>query len=662
MNFTYKGLISLFKFLFIHSGRTIFWSILIGLVSGISSAGVIFLINSILKKITLTDLVIIAIFFMVSLISIISKVISQILLINIFQKGSQKLRSRIVNNILSSPLRKIEDIGSAKIMSALTDDILVVSNVAVGIPILCVNLAIVICCSIYIGMLSWIILLTQFAFIFAGVIGYQIFSIKAHQSLARARSEQNILFKHLRSIIEGVKELKLNSYRKYLFLKDSLIPTMENYREQSAEGMTYFSTVANIGQILFFIFIGILIFIFPVFLLIEKEILVSAILVILYMKGPLDWMLSWLPFIGRANVALQNIESLGLLEIEDDDKNISSDLNTEKESIKQLEARNIIYRYYDEDDKCNFQLGPINLSFFAGEISFIIGGNGSGKSTLAKILTGLYSPEDGEILLNGNAIQNINREKIRQNFSAIFFDFYLFENLPIEPDLVLDEKAKDFLVQLQLDKKVRIEKGKLSSVTALSQGQRKRLALLNSFIEDRPIFLFDEWAADQEPNFRNIFYSQILPELKKKGKMVIVISHDDRYFHLADKLIKLDYGQIVPFQPFERAIGQILINNNIITSQQLENAIIEQNKSPIKERIGEVLIRLGYAKPKDIRDNLVGQLGIGQVLVDLKIITSAQLHEALLEQNKSAPKLKLGEILIKMGYVTEQQIQEALKQ
>jgi putative pyoverdin transport system ATP-binding/permease protein len=97
---------------------------------------------------------------------------------------------------------------------------------------------------------------------------------------------------------------------------------------------------------------------------------------------------------------------------------------------------------------------------------------------------------------------------------------------------------------LQLSHKVQVKDGSLST-TELSQGQRKRLALLTAYLDDRPIYLFDEWVADQDPFFREVFYQQILPELKKRDKAVLVISHDDRYFHLCDRLIKLDYGQIV---------------------------------------------------------------------------------------------------------------------
>ncbi|TRU44809.1 MAG: ATP-binding cassette domain-containing protein [Microcystis aeruginosa Ma_QC_Ca_00000000_S207] len=194
-------------------------------------------------------------------------------------------------------------------------------------------------------------------------------------------------------------------------------------------------------------------------------------------------------------------------------------------------------------DEKGFLLGPISFSWQPGELIFIIGGNGSGKSTLAKLITGLYPPLSGAIYLNGKRITQDNVEWYRQHFSAIFYDFYLFDSFLGFDRPNLDQEVENYLMQLQLAHKVTVKNGVLST-TELSQGQRKRLALLTAYLEDRPIYVFDEWAADQEPRFRELFYKQILLQLKERGKIVIVISHDERYFHLADHIIKLDYGAV----------------------------------------------------------------------------------------------------------------------
>jgi len=174
---------------------------------------------------------------------------------------------------------------------------------------------------------------------------------------------------------------------------------------------------------------------------------------------------------------------------------------------------------------------------------FLIGGNGSGKSTLAKVITGLYPPAGGEIRLNGRVIGDHNRDEYRQSFSTVFADFFLFDRIMGAAPGADDGRAREYLEKLHLNHKVSIENG-VFSTTQLSQGQRKRLALLCAYLEDRPFYLFDEWASDQDPLFKDVFYTKLLPELRSRRKAVLVISHDDRYFPCADRLIKLDYGRI----------------------------------------------------------------------------------------------------------------------
>jgi putative ATP-binding cassette transporter len=203
----------------------------------------------------------------------------------------------------------------------------------------------------------------------------------------------------------------------------------------------------------------------------------------------------------------------------------------------------VTHHYYREREDDHFMLGPIDLTFRPGELVFLVGGNGSGKSTLAKVITGLYPPAGGEIRLNGRRIDEHNRDDYRQYFSAVFSDYFLFDRIVGVGGNGADERARDYLVRLHLDHKVSIAEGEFST-TQLSQGQRKRLALLCAYLEDRPFYVFDEWASDQDPLFKEVFYTQLLPELRSRGKAVLVITHDDRYFGCADRLIRLDYGKI----------------------------------------------------------------------------------------------------------------------
>jgi len=247
---------------------------------------------------------------------------------------------------------------------------------------------------------------------------------------------------------------------------------------------------------------------------------------------------------GRASVALEKIDRLGLTLATQTAGEAATTGRKIDSSFERLELLNVTHSYHNEKDDSHFVLGPVNLVFKPGEIVYIVGGNGSGKSTLAKLITGLYPPESGEILLDGSSIREGERDNYRQLFSAVFSDFYVFEALLGLEREEIDGNAQRYLAELHLDHKVKIRDGRFSTVE-LSQGQRKRLALLTAYLEDRPFYVFDEWASDQDPQFKEIFYRRMLPDLKDRGKAVVVITHDDRYFSAADRIIKLDYGKLI---------------------------------------------------------------------------------------------------------------------
>src|SRR5262249_4159750 len=210
-------------------------------------------------------------------------------------------------------------------------------------------------------------------------------------------------------------------------------------------------------------------------------------------------------------------------------------------SVQAIEMEGIIHSYHSETD--SFSLGPLDFCFRAGETVFVSGGNGSGKTTFIKLLCGLYVPQSGALRYNGVPVTNENREDYRSQFAVVFSDFFLSETIARTPSPELDTLAARHLKEFRLAHKVQVRNG-IFSTTDLSQGQRKRLALVAACLEDKPIYVFDEWAADQDASFRQKFYYEILPELKRRGKTLFVISHDQQYFSQADRLIVLEEGRL----------------------------------------------------------------------------------------------------------------------
>jgi putative ATP-binding cassette transporter len=296
----------------------------------------------------------------------------------------------------------------------------------------------------------------------------------------------------------------------------------------------------------YIIILALILFIVPGFVgNFTGHVLTGYALTVLYIAGPMMLLVGTIPTLNNATVSLERVEELGLTLAQP--KRLSDEgraMPGKRVSWREIELRGITHSYYREREASSFTLGPINLNLSRGELIFLVGGNGSGKTTLAKLLCGLYIPESGSLLLDGKPVSDLTRDQYRQLFSVVFSDFYLFEKLLGLEAKNLDARAAHYIERLQLEHKVEVRDGQLSTVD-LSQGQRKRLALLTAYLEDRPVYIFDEWAADQDPVFREIFYYELLPELKARGKTVVVISHDDRYYGMADRIVTLDYGQLV---------------------------------------------------------------------------------------------------------------------
>ncbi|MBD2354683.1 cyclic peptide export ABC transporter [Tolypothrix sp. FACHB-123] len=517
-------------------------AIVTGFLSGGSSAGLIALISSAANPSNQSPLTSIAWGFVgLVIVALITSIISQVMLVRLSQNAILQLRMGLSNQILASELSHLEHLGNPRILATLTEDVQAVANAVYLIPFLCIDLAMVAGCLVYITWLSWLVFLLVVVLMVVALGSCNWLLRGGGELLAQARDDQDVLFQHFRTVTEGIKELKLNYQRRQSFLENQLKSTAVKYRNHNIKGLTLFAVTTSWGRFIFFFAVGFLLFALPNLITISPHTLSGFILTFTYLMLPMDNIVNNLPQIIRANVSFQKIESLGLaLASKGETSTVPTNINPIWQS---LQLKGITHTYYREQEENSFILGPIDLTLYPQEIIFIVGGNGSGKSTLAKLITGLYIPERGEIFWDKELITETNREWYRQHFSVVFSDFYLFDELLGLENADLDNKAQKYLKQLQLDHKVKIENGKLST-TALSQGQRKRLALLTAYLEDRPIYLFDEWAADQDPIFKDIFYTQLLAELKAQGKTVIVISHDDRYFYLADRVVKLDYGKI----------------------------------------------------------------------------------------------------------------------
>lgn len=421
--------------------------------------------------------------------------------------------------------------------SAVTKDIVTLSQAIMGVTQFIISSLVVVGCLIYLAFLS----LTVFIFIVAAIVlstlVYLTFSAKSFKHIQSARESEEELFMHTRQLIDGFKEILLNHNKGDDLVEEALQSASKENIEKSYRGFSGFFNMSIIGQLLFYTVILFLLFASSLWLDLAIPTLVSCMIVTLFIVGPVENLTALIPRLAEGNVAANRLSEI--LSAFKQTVPITRK-NTEKEDFQQLVYDGYHYQY-DNKLETGFKVGPINFELKKGEITFIHGSNGAGKTTFVYLLLGLLEKQQGTSRLNQQVLDD---SLLNYNlFSPVFSDFHLFDRFYGLKEVDLD-KANEYLKRFELDKKVSLENGHFSTIN-LSTGQRKRLALIAILLERRPILVLDEWAADQDPAFRQKFYTEILPLLKQEGFTILAITHDDKYYHCADYLYRMDDGQLL---------------------------------------------------------------------------------------------------------------------
>jgi len=518
-------------------------SVVLGILGGLSITGLLATINQALHNDGITSSGLLLAFGGLCALALLGSILSDIGTNHVGQHVIAKLRIDLGSRILSAPIDQLERYRTHRLIPVLTHDVDTVSDFAFAFAPLAVSLSVTLGCLTYLAGLSLPMFLTTVVAILIGSAIQYAARMRGLQGFFEARELEDDLQKQNRSIAEGAKELRINRPRRLRLFEDKLKGTTRRICDIQLRAIRQFVIAKGFGSTLFFIVIGVALGFQSIWPSTDKATLSGFILVLLYMKGPLEHLIGTLPIVSRAQVAFKRIADLSAQFSSSEPHLLLDEHKPVVSSIDSLELHEVRYTYPAQPDVPPFVLGPVNLKIKRGETLFIVGENGCGKTTLIKLLLGLYVPQQGSILLDGQPVTAHSCDDYRQLFTTIFSDYFLFEDL-IQGDEAIPEDAEQYLQRLEIAHKVNIHDGKFST-TDLSTGQRKRLALLQAWTEKRPVLVFDEWAADQDPTFRRIFYNELLPSLKALGKTIIVISHDDRYFDCADHLLKLQSGKVL---------------------------------------------------------------------------------------------------------------------
>lgn len=450
------------------------------------------------------------------------------------------LEISLIKKIRSSTFESFQRLGHEKIYASLGE-----SWVLGKIPETLIgffnSLVTVICGTAY---LFWISPLAG-AIITLFMVCLLIFNLNKDKKIAidlkKVRRYQDSYYGSLYELMTGFKQIKVSDIRNDNLFKDHIFANRSISKTLTTKSLKLYNNLRLSGVYSWYAVLGLIVFFLPTVFNLSITQIASLITTILFLMAPASALLGAIPFYTQVQIAIERIKEIDdTLEVEVPCKS----KNYNPHDFTSLRFENVAYCY--EHTKGAFTLEIKDFSITRNEILFITGGNGSGKTTFLNIFTGLIKPSGGKVFLDDKEIGWDEFSDFSNAMAVVYTDHHLFNKNYDGHDLSENNKQLQFLKGLLgMDTIFKFDQSTNSIDTNLSKGQQKRLGLLLALLEDKPILVLDEWAAEQDPFNRNMFYTKWLDTIRAMGKTIIVISHDDDYYSNADRLLKFGYGKIV---------------------------------------------------------------------------------------------------------------------
>ncbi len=479
-------------------------------------------------------------FFGVLAISFVLTLVFQRHLIRLANELAYEFTFQIFEKIREASVERIRSTGNEKIYTAMSD-IDVISGFPVNFISVLNSFVVVICGILYLFFESVAGTLILLATMTVLSVFYIARNVKIERDMNVLRNLENDFYKQVNDLLSGLRELAMSSDRKENFYSMYVHANRKKARDlRISTSILYLSNNLS-GTYSWYVVVGILLFGLSRISEVGVAGAVTFTFILLYIMGPIVTLIQLLPIFTRSKIAQERLtdflQHLGTIET------VERKHEQTFPEFQSLTFEGISFRYSDNAD--SFNVGPVDMTIAKNEMIFVTGGNGSGKSTFIHLLSGLIQPHAGQIMVNGMSVDTASAN-YRDQFSMIFTDPHLFsrnyENYRYEEVRdALDASSR--MLRMEQVLKVSYEQDTIDG--NLSKGQQKRLALMLAMLEQRPIMVMDEWAAEQDPEFRRYFYEEVLPALKAQGKTLIVVTHDDRYFHHADRVLKFNHGKML---------------------------------------------------------------------------------------------------------------------
>lgn len=530
--------------------RTFILIVLLGLLTGGIHVGLFIEINQIIGGLVKTGNAPVQLFVIALVLLLVYLALNRILskkMIDVSQSVIHDFRIRLMKAVAKLSYEELV-IRKELLNSAITKDTVALSQAALASVYLITSMVTVTGCLVYLSFLSFKMIAIILTVILLGLCVYIPGSRKSSKNLRQARESEDELFHHVSEVIDGFREIKINPEKGNDLIEGPLYTASNDNYQYASKGLSGYFNHSLTGQLLFYLAMLVLLFLGTTWFNMPVAMLVNCTFVVLYLAGPLESVVVLLPGLGAGNIAAGRLQEL--MQSAMKDKQVLSPVSDQPFEKLELQEISFEYTFEKHNIKSRFRLGPVDFVLKKGELAFIHGGNGSGKTTFFHLVLGLLKPDLGRIRLNGKIVPE--NETVNRLFAPVFSDFHLFDKLYGLTDIDVG-KANYYLEMFELHEKVKFENDHFS-LLKLSTGQRKRLALIAMLLEKKPLLFLDEWAADQDPFFRRKFYEVILPLLKEEGFTILAITHDDRYYHVADHLYKMESGQLLKIDCFNTSI------------------------------------------------------------------------------------------------------------
>lgn len=452
----------------------------------------------------------------------------------------RRLRDRLFERVRQSDYSAVDALGRARLHTALAHETQSLSRTVTLLAIAAQQMVTLVFVALFLAWLSWPAFVIGITFGGLAILVHVRRSRTMTAITDQAAADEGRLFEGLGHMLNGFKEIRVNGVWARHLVSD-LAMASEEARLTKSRAKRRWAIDFVLIQVMFYVLLGLMVFAVPLFDTGFDEVALEATTVALFMIGPISTIAQAVPAVAETEASLARIGAVERQLQTAAAAHLAEDTEALGEPIREIALADVAFTYREADGSPGFTAGPLSAEFRVGEITFVTGGNGSGKSTMLRLLIGLLRPDRGQILANGRPLAQGQRQAYRDNIAAVLSDYHLFCRL-YGVGSIDETRADALLRRLEIAHKVGIRDGRFTT-TDLSGGQRKRLALLVALLEDKPVLVLDEWAADQDPGFRRVFYEEILPELRRPDRIIICVTHDDRYFECCDRIIDMDEGR-----------------------------------------------------------------------------------------------------------------------